>query len=328
MAYSGTVSQTVFTTQKVIDSAMRRCRLRAEQITAEHISIANDQLYLLLSDLANRGLQLWCIEKTIYPLYNGVATIATIDGTVDLLNSNLRYLTEVTGTNTDTATSRTIEFDTDTVVTTVGVKWDGPSVPLDFEQSYDGIVWTNIQSETPSAVAGEWSWIDVAATVAAPYFRVSTTAPALTYLRLYTGNNPTEIPLSRLNRDQYTSLPNKTFPSNRPLQFWLDRKVTTPVLNLWPVPNSAAETSQIVVWAQRHIMDVGTMTQQIEVPQRWLEAITAGLAAKLAMEVAEVDPGIIGLLDSKAAIALDIAQQEEQDDSPFTMMPNISAYTS
>ena len=59
MAYSNTVSQTVFTTQKAIDNAVRRCRVPAEQITAETISIANDQLYLLLSDLANQGTPLW-----------------------------------------------------------------------------------------------------------------------------------------------------------------------------------------------------------------------------------------------------------------------------
>ena len=55
MAYSNTVSQTVFNTRKVIENAIRRCKLPAETITAEHVDIVNDQLYLLLSDLANLG---------------------------------------------------------------------------------------------------------------------------------------------------------------------------------------------------------------------------------------------------------------------------------
>jgi hypothetical protein len=75
MAYSNTISQTVFDTRKVIDNAVRRCRLPAEMITAEYIDIANDMLYLLLSDLANMGAPLWCIEKQIIPLYNGVGDI-------------------------------------------------------------------------------------------------------------------------------------------------------------------------------------------------------------------------------------------------------------
>ena len=44
MAYSNTVSQTVFNTRKIIDNSIRRCKLSAQQITAEHIDIANDQL--------------------------------------------------------------------------------------------------------------------------------------------------------------------------------------------------------------------------------------------------------------------------------------------
>ena len=52
MAYSNTVSQTVFDTRKVMENAFRRCRVRPEQITAEYVSVANDQLYLLLSEMA------------------------------------------------------------------------------------------------------------------------------------------------------------------------------------------------------------------------------------------------------------------------------------
>ena len=81
MAYSNTVSQTVFNTRKVIENAIRRCKLPAESITAEYVDIANDQLYLLLSDLANMGAPLWCIEKQIIPLYDGVGYI-TLDAKV------------------------------------------------------------------------------------------------------------------------------------------------------------------------------------------------------------------------------------------------------
>lgn len=327
MAYSGTVSQTSFTTRKVIDSAVRRCRLRAEQITAEHISIANDQLYLFLSDLANQGLPLWCVQKTIYPLYEGTPRIVTYSGTVDILNANLRSLQQLTGENTDTATARVVDFTTSAAPSTVGIKWSGGSVPLEFARSDDNVTWSVIQTETTDASAGEWTWFDLDTVVGARYFRVRAATGALSFSEVFLGGTPTEIPMARLNRDQYTNLPNKAFQSIRPLQYWLDRQAASPVLNLWPAPNAAAETSQIVVWAQRHIMDVGTMTQQVEVPQRWLEAVTAGLAAKLAVELAEVDPQLIGLLDQKAAIALATAQAEERDNSPIQMLPNISAYT-
>jgi len=327
MAYSNTVSQTVFDTRRVIDNAARRCKLRAESITAEYIDIANDQLYLLLSDLANMGAPLWCIEKQILPLYDGYGDVTLDTKVVDILNSNLRQLQTVTGTNTTTSTTHTIAFSGTTFVTTVGVKWAAASVPIALERSDDGVTWTTIQTETPVAIAGEWTWYDLESSVASLYFRVRATSGTLVFTQIYTGNTPTEIPLARLNRDDYTNLPNKSFQSNRPLQFWYDRKIPNPIMHLWPVPNSGADTSQLVLWVQRYIMDVGTMTQQLEVPQRWYEAIVAMLASKLALEIVEVDVNMIPLLDQKAQQALYTAQAEERDNSPMMIAPNISVYT-
>ena len=327
MAYSNTVSQTVFNTRRVIDNAVRRCKLTAQQISAEHIDIANDQLYLFLSDLANQGAPLWCIEKQIYPLYDGVGDVTMTDGTVDILNSNFRWLQPVTGINLDTSTYREVDFTSDTFVANVGILWSAASVPIVLERSDDGVVWYEIQSETPTAVAGEWTWYDLDSSVAARFFRVRATSGTLGFSQIYLANTPTEIPLARMNRDDYTNLPNKAFQSNRPLQYWFDRQVNNPIMHMWPVPNEAATVCQIVVWRQRYIMDVGTMTQDVEVPQRWLEAIVAGLAAKMALELVEVDVNLIPILDQKAAIALNIAQMEERDNSPMMIAPNISPYT-
>ena len=327
MAFSNTVSQTNFNTRRVIDNAIRRCKLTAQQITAEHIDTANDQLYLFLSDLANQGAPLWCIEKQIYPLYEGVGDITMTDGTVDILNSNFRTLQPVTGTNVDTSTTRTVSFTTDIFVANVGIYWTAAAVPIALERSDDGIVWVTIQTETPTATAGQWTWYDLDSSVATPYFRVRATSGTLSFSQIYLANTPTEIPLARMNRDDYTNLPNKAFQNNRPLQFWFDRQVNNPIMHMWPVPNDAATVCQIVVWRQRYIMDVGTMTQDVEVPQRWLEAIVAGLAAKMALELVEVDVNLIPILDQKAAISLNIAQMEERDNSPMMIAPNISPYT-
>jgi hypothetical protein len=327
MAYSNTVSQTVFDTRRVIENAARRCKLTAQSLTPEHVDIANDQLFMLLSDLSNRGIQLWCIEKQIYPLYNGLGDLTLDTGTVDVLNSNLRTLQQVTGINTDTSTTRTVNFTTDTFVTTVGILWSAAAVPVALERSDDNVTWTTIQTETTTATAGQWTWFDLESSVATVYFRVRATTGTLSFSRIYLANTPTEIPLARINRDDYTNLPNKTFQSNRPLQFWFDRQVQQPVMHLWPVPNEEAEVNQIVLWRQRYIMDVGTMTQEIEVPQRWYEAIVAMLAARLALEYIEVDPSMISMLDAKAKESLYFAQQEERDNSPMMILPNIAMYT-
>jgi hypothetical protein len=327
MPYSGTVSQTKFNTRRVIENAARRCRVPPQSLTSEHIEVANDQLFLLLSDLANRGMPLWCIEKQIYPFYEGVAQIPLAASTVDVLNTNLRQLQTPSGDETITATEYVVEFQGPTIVGTVGVKWSAASEPLAFERSEDGVVWVLADEVEPQAVAGEWTWYDLPSAVGAQFFRVRATSGTLDFERIVLGNTPTEIPMARLNRDDFTNLPNKLFQSIRPLQFWFDRQIPQPIMRLWPVPNAAAETSQAVVWVQRHIMDVGTMTQEIEVPQRWYEALVAMLAARLALEYLEVDPQLIPILDAKSAESLRAALIEERDNSPVNLLPDISMYT-
>lgn len=327
MAFSNTVSLTTFNTDKVLRSAVRRTKVPAEQLSSEDWAIAQDELYLFLSALANQGVPLWCITKIILPLYEGVGAVTMPLGVVDTLNQNFRKLQAVTGTDTDTSTAHTVEFDTSTFVTTVGILWSATSVAVAFERSDDGVVWETVQTETPQAVTGEWTWYDLQSSIATDYFRVRATTGTLGFSQIYLGNNPTEIPLARLNQDDYTNLPNKMFQSSQPLQFWFDRTVRYPVMNMWPVPNAAASVCQIVAWVHRQIMDVGTLTQEIEVPQRWYDVVVSGLAARLARELTQVDAAIIPQLDSDAAIAANAAWGEERDNSPTKWAPDISPYT-
>jgi hypothetical protein len=304
--------------------------LGAQQITSEMIDIANDQLYLILANLANRGVQLWCIERLIMPLYEGQGAVTLPIGTVDVLNTNLRTLQEATGTTATTSTTYQNYSVNGLTVTTVGIKWSATSRPFVIEQSNDGILWTAVETQestsAPTQVAGEWLWIDTEVPVTADYFRVRVTSGTLSASEIYFGNTPNEIPIARLNRDDYTALPNKSF-LGRPLQFWFDRQLNQPIMRLWPAPNAQAETQQIVLWRHRYIQDVGTMTQELDVPQRWFDAIVAMLASKLAEETPEVDANLMPILEAKAEKALAQAENEERDNSPIYWTPNLSMYT-
>lgn len=327
MAVSGTVSTTVFNTRKVVDHAYRRCRIPPEGISSEQISFALDTLYLILSMLANRGLQLWCIEKEVMPLYQAQSLIEMPNGIVDILNTNLRTLQEVSGTSTSTSTTYQTVFTTSTQVTNVGVYWNGASTSYALETSNDGATWTTLATvANPNTSANETTWTDIEGSLATLYFRVRATTGVLNQSSVFLGNTPTEIPMARLNRDDYVNLPNKAF-QGRPLQFWVNRQLNNPILNLWPVPSDQFITAQVIVWVKRYIMDVGTMTQEIEIPQRWYDAVVYVLAARLAEETPTVDPQMIAILDQKAQRALMEAENEERDDSPIYLTPNIAVYT-
>lgn len=329
MAVSGTVSTTVFNTRKVIDHAYRRCRVPPEGISSEQISFALDSLYLILSMLANRGLQLWCIERYLMPLYQAQGLITMPNGIVDILNTNLRTIGVVNENtnNTTSSTTYTTSFPTDTQVTTVGIEWSGASTSYALETSTDGTTWVTVATEdNPNATANTVTWVDIQGSLATPYFRVRATSGTLNQAQVILANTPNEIPMARLNRDDYVNLPNKAF-EGRPLQFWVDRLLNAPVLYLWPVPSAQFVTAQVVVWVKRYIMDVGTMTQEIEIPQRWYDAIVYVLAARIAEETPTVDPQMIAILDQKAQRSLLEAENEERDDSPIYLTPNIAVYT-
>lgn len=83
----------------------------------------------------------------------------------------------------------------------------------------------------------------------------------------------------------------------------------------------------MTVWYNRQIMDVGTLTDELEVPQRWYEATIFMLAHRMSMELPQVDPARISYLEKMATQYLYEAEQEERDKSPVYLAPNISVYS-
>ena len=325
MAYSDSISGTTFNALKVVDNAFRRCRLQAQAITAEMQDYALDSLYLMLSELANIKTPSWCIEKIILPMYENQQIVTLPLGTVEVLNLNYRTLQVVTGSTIEEATAYTVSFGTDTVVSTVGIEWNGASTAVTFQVSNDGLVWTTVGSSDVAAVSGDITWPDISGALAYQYFRI-TSAHTINYELVTLGNSPQEIPLGNLNRDDYVNQTNKVFPS-RPNSYWFQRDLPQPVINLWPAPFSAAEQAQLIVWRHRQIMDTQNLQQDVEVPQRWLEAIINGLAARMAAETPAVDANLIVPLEQKATISYQRAWDGDNDGSPIHINPGIGCYT-
>jgi hypothetical protein len=141
----------------------------------------------------------------------------------------------------------------------------------------------------------------------------------------FVGNNSTEVTMARLNRDDYTNLPNKNFTADQPYQFWVNRTIPQTTITLWPVPDDPF--IQMVVWYSRQIMDVGQLNGQLEIPQRWNQAIQFLLAHQMSMILPGVQPDRITYLEGQAEKYFIMAENEERDKSPIYFAPNISVYT-
>jgi hypothetical protein len=355
MPYSETFGQTVINVQTLIDHGARRCGKLAEELTSEQQLSARESLYFLLSGLINRGIQYWAVSKTVIGLQADKYIYTLPDGGVDVLNALYRRMNRPTpptdaGYN---ASSGTAYFAFDGSVTTrciqnapdgyIGIDYgDGytnyigsigvlpgtsGSFNVVFEYSVDGITWNTLYAPGETAwVDNEWLWYDINAGQTVQYYRMRETGGnTLDVRELYFGNNSTEIPMARLNRDDYTNLPNKNFTANQPFQYWFDRTIPNPSIYLWPVPSDTFV--QMTVWYSRQIMDVGALTDELEIPQRWYEATVAMLAHRMSMELPGVAIDRIGYLEKMADKYLYEVEQEERDKSPIYYAPNISVYT-
>jgi hypothetical protein len=352
MATSGTVSETVIDVQQLIDHGARRCGKFAEELTSEQQISARESLYFLLSSLANRGIQYWAIQKTVIGITPDKYIYDMPLGSVDVLNALYRKMNRPSGIYSASSGVASNAFDNDIDTIDVQTAINGniainygvdnviyagsigilPGVSGSFhillEYSTNGSTWSLLHDTGVTTwVDGTWLWYDIDPGVTVQYYRMRETGGnTLAVREFYVGNNSTEIMMSRLNRDDYTNLPNKNFTANQPFQFWFDRTIPQPKMYLWPTPSDPFV--QITVWCSRQIQDVGALQDSLEIPQRWYEAIVFMLSHRMALELPQVDPTRIAYLEKMADKYLYEAEQEERDNSPIYLAPNISPYTS
>ena len=355
MSYSDTYGQ-VFNVQTLIDHAARRCGKLAEELTSEQLLTARESLGFTLTNLINIGIQYWAVKKEVIGLVPDKYIYTLPVGANDALNVLYRTMTRPTGSysssaggnaalagdnNVDTYCQQTsangniaINFGTGNPIYagSIGILpyiagGGNATWTLILEYSADGITWSTLEDLGAVVVTDkQWKWYDIDPGQSVQYYRIRASGGTTLALReFYIGNNSREIQMARLNRDDYTNLPNKNFTANQPYQFWFNRTVPEPEIYLWPVPNEYYV--QMTVWYSKQIMDVGDLTDELQIPQRWYLATIGMLAHQLSMELPAVPLDRIRYLEDQAGKYLALAEAEERDRSPIYFAPNISVYT-
>jgi len=131
----------------------------------------------------------------------------------------------------------------------------------------------------------------------------------------------TDFSLSRVSRDSYLSIPNKT-STGRTTQFFLDRQIT-PNLKIWPAPENS--TDVIVYDALTRIQDADTPVNTLEIPFRFYPCLTAGLAYYLSLKK---NPKLTQLLKAVYEEEFERAIGEDRDRSSFTVTPQYAYFRS
>lgn len=151
--------------------------------------------------------------------------------------------------------------------------------------------WANRGINLWTIEQGEISLVQGQATYALP---VDTVDLLEHVIRTQAGSvpNQADLTITRISVSTYATIPNK-LTQGRPIQVWINRQsgattpagVNAPTINVWPTPDNSTPY-KFVYWRMRRIQDAGpggVHTQDI--PFRFLNCLTAGLAYYLALKI-------------------------------------------
>jgi hypothetical protein len=156
-------------------------------------------------------------------------------------------------------------------------------------------------------------------------------------IRTQSGTNQTDINISRISIDTYSTIPNKN-AQGRPIQVWINRQTGTqypvggrpegtntttgidsPSINVWPSPDQSSYYT-FVYWRLRRMQDAGNGSDVQDIPFRMLPALVAGLAYHLSIKL----PGAterVSLLKQMYDEQWDLASSEDREKAPLRLAP-------
>jgi hypothetical protein len=126
-----------------------------------------------------------------------------------------------------------------------------------------------------------------------------------------------DLTITRISVSTYATIPNK-LQQARPIQVWIER-LDTPRFTVWPVPDNS-QPYVFVYWRLRRIQDAGGGVNTMDMPFRFYEAMTAGLAYHLALKI----PGAMDrlpILKQQYDEAWDLASSEDREKAAVRFVP-------
>lgn len=137
--------------------------------------------------------------------------------------------------------------------------------------------------------------------------------------RTTSGGIPTDISLNRISVSTYANIPTKE-QTGRPYQIYVNRATSSPQITLWPVPDSSTPYT-LAYWYLRRLDDAtNPVSQTIQVPFRFYNALTAGLAYHIALKRPDAQDRISMLKDLYDE-AFQLASDEDRDRSSVRFTP-------
>jgi len=150
-------------------------------------------------------------------------------------------------------------------------------------------------------------------------------------IRTGSGQNQSDITISRISGSTYSTIPNKN-ALGKPIQVWINRQsgattptgVANPTINVWPTPQSPGSQYTFIYWRLRRMQDAGDAVNTQDIPFRFLPALIAGLAYYLSMKLPGVDMQRAQALKMVYDEQFDLAAQEDREKAPLRVVPRMA----
>jgi hypothetical protein len=303
----------------IIRDAFERCGILNYLEDAVRYQSARRSLNLLLQHWTNRGFNLSTLEQGVIEVNPGQNVYALPANTSKLLqcklaNSNqilggeasassggdpsILFATTITGSFALTAVNGNISYlyPQNTSLLLIGIQSAiSTEYQVAIECSYSATPgdddWITIL-ETPllQYYVGAAQWFYLPFTDSAVNWRVrqiNATAPnpvqvPLNLVQIYFGIPYISLPMQPVGNDLYFQFPSNS-QNGTSTTYWTNRTLI-PTLNVWPVPTNSYRF--FFYLRIRFIQDVGDFSDSLDIRATFIDAATAGLAAKLAQKFA------------------------------------------
>jgi hypothetical protein len=312
MATSGTATFNL-AADEILETAFSR--VGGEDISGFEARQARVALNLLMLELYNRRIPIHSVERYAVPLVVGIGTYTLPADTVDVRTATDRKA------QSPNRLTRTLTNPLSVIAGSTAVTVSDPShgaevadiVDLTGVSAVGGITPTGnviITSRTDNTWTFQW-------TAAA----ASTATGGGTVTAGYLGM--LDIALMRMSQDTYAQSSIKTLQAQTS-QWYLAKDFDAPRVKLFPLPFEAGHV--LMLWRERRIQDISALSNDLDLPIRFMPCVIAGLAHHLAQMRPQIDAGRRAELKASFEQELSLASKRDVDGSPVSIQPNIAGY--
>lgn len=319
--------------EQIITDAYERIGIPISIVSYEKLLSAFRSMNFIMQSWLNRGLNLFTVKLGMISLNNGQTSYLLPNTPSDILEACLRTSTRNLGGTAFSSSGGIAQnaFDGNPLTScaqtapngSIWYSWGSGNFAISMlgvmsytTQDYtltasywNGTAWNvclSIPRQTYSAGVINWFVIPIP-TPGSRFMITESGGATLNIAELYFDTNVNDRILARTSRSEYMAYPNKSQP-NTPTTFWVDRQIS-PVLYLYPTPNG--EYNNLFYSYIQQIEDAGSMINAPAVPARFLDAITAELACRLAGKEGKFD--IVQQLGAESEKAFKLASIEDTE---------------